>query len=507
MKTQVLRSPTSYRMLKLTVLFLALSGINAAPLRDDVVVPPRGRLQDSKVLILPLRVPVVDRRQGIEPSSRFQIDLKTGLVKEHNGEMDRKVEHEPIDVPVPIPFQRREGGWVRVDTLHQAAPLGERRQGTEPSRRFLVDLNTGRVKEHDSEMERRVVPEYSPSSVDMFRQGTENSRRTLVDLRTGRIINPIGELERSVRLTPKDERLFRPEDENLSGPLMERRQGTEPSRRFLVDLNTGRVKEHVSEMERRVVPEYSPSSVDMFRQGTENSRKTLVDLRTGRIINPIGELERSVRLTPKDERLFRPEDENLSGPLMERRQGTEPSRRFLVDLNTGQVKEHVSEMDRRVMPEYSPSSVDMFRQGTENSRRTLVDLRTGRVINPIGELERSVRLTPKDERLFRPEDENLSGPLMERRQGTEPSRRFLVDLNTGRVKEHVSEMDRRVVPENSSSLVDGFRQGTENSQRTLVDVRSGRILRPLGEMERSVRLMPEDPRLVTVETDTHSGTK
>lgn len=30
------------------------------------------------------------------------------------------------------------------------------------------------------------------------------------------------------------------------------------------------------------------------------------------------------------------------------------------------------------------------------------------------------------------------------RQGTEPSRKFLVDLNTGLVKEHVSEMDRRV---------------------------------------------------------------
>uniref|UniRef100_H3CYC7 Uncharacterized protein n=1 Tax=Tetraodon nigroviridis TaxID=99883 RepID=H3CYC7_TETNG len=29
------------------------------------------------------------------------------------------------------------------------------------------------------------------------------------------------------------------------------------------------------------------------------------------------------------------------------------------------------------------------------------------------------------------------------RQGTEPSRRFLVDLNTGLVKEHISEMDRR----------------------------------------------------------------
>lgn len=30
------------------------------------------------------------------------------------------------------------------------------------------------------------------------------------------------------------------------------------------------------------------------------------------------------------------------------------------------------------------------------------------------------------------------------RQGTEPSRKFLVDLNTGLVQEHISEMERRV---------------------------------------------------------------
>ncbi|XP_028972510.2 uncharacterized protein wu:fa56d06 isoform X1 [Esox lucius] len=538
-------------MLKFTVLFLALSGLNAVPLRDDVVSPPRGRLQDSKVLILPLSVPVEERSQGTEPSSRFLMDLKTGLVKEHISEMERRVGHmypssvdkfrlgtknsqntlvdigsrhiidhvgemvrsvrltpqEPVDVPVPLPFQRRVGGWIRTDALYQSAPLVERRQGTEPSRRFLVDLNTGLVKEHISEMDRRVAPEYSPSSVDEFRQGTENSRKTLVDIRTGRIINPIGEMERSVRLTPEDERLFRPELENLSAPLAERRQGTETSRRFLVDLNTGLVKEHISEMDRRVVPEYSPSSVDEFRQGTENSRKTLVDIRNGRIINPIGEMERSVRLTPEDERLFRPEVENLSAPLAERRQGTETSRRFLVDLNTGLVKEHISEMDRRVVPEYSPSSVDEFRQGTENSRKTLVDIRNGRIINPIGEMERSVRLTPEDERLFRPEVENLSAPLAERRQGTETSRRFLVDLNTGLVKEHISEMDRRVVPEHSLSSMDEIRQGTENSQKTLVDISRGHILHPVGEMERSMRLTPEDPRLMREEADTHSETE
>uniref|UniRef100_A0A672I1H9 C-type lectin domain-containing protein n=1 Tax=Salarias fasciatus TaxID=181472 RepID=A0A672I1H9_SALFA len=53
------------------------------------------------------------------------------------------------------------------------------------------------------------------------------------------------------------------------------------------------------------------------------------------------------------------------------------------------------------------------------------------------------------------------------RQGTEPSRRLIVDLNTGLVREHLSEMDRRIPEgfrqgtEHIRSIPDGFRQGTE----------------------------------------------
>ncbi|XP_024858921.1 pulmonary surfactant-associated protein D [Kryptolebias marmoratus] len=61
------------------------------------------------------------------------------------------------------------------------------------------------------------------------------------------------------------------------------------------------------------------------------------------------------------------------------------------------------------------------------------------------------------------------------RQGTEPSRKLLVDLNTGLVKEHVSEMGRRAVASDVPAqrngegwvrmgkphLPEGFRQGTE----------------------------------------------
>lgn len=37
------------------------------------------------------------------------------------------------------------------------------------------------------------------------------------------------------------------------------------------------------------------------------------------------------------------------------RQGTEPSRRLLVDLNTGLVKEHIGDMNRRGMNECNPA--------------------------------------------------------------------------------------------------------------------------------------------------------
>jgi hypothetical protein len=42
------------------------------------------------------------------------------------------------------------------------------------------------------------------------------------------------------------------------------------------------------------------------------------------------------------------------------------------------------------------------------------------------------------------EAEGLSVPVEKRRQGTEPSRWLLMDLNTGLIKKHISEMDRRV---------------------------------------------------------------
>ncbi|XDV14429.1 hypothetical protein PO909_014684 [Leuciscus waleckii] len=96
-------------------------------------------------------------------------------------------------------------------------------------------------------------------------------------------------------------------------------------------------------------------------------------------------------------------------PVELRRQGTEPSRRFLMDLNTGMLKEEVGEMNRRVSGFYNPPAYEM-RKGTQNSQATLVDPRTGLSLPSLSEMQRS------------------TAPLDEFRQGTEPQLHILTEL-------------------------------------------------------------------------------
>uniref|UniRef100_A0A8C9V1C4 Snaclec coagulation factor IX/factor X-binding protein subunit A-like n=1 Tax=Scleropages formosus TaxID=113540 RepID=A0A8C9V1C4_SCLFO len=80
-------------------------------------------------------------------------------------------------------------------------------------------------------------------------------------------------------------------------------------------------------------------------------------------------------------------------PVESRRQGTQPSRRHLINLNTGLLIDYVSEMDRHIGNLYVPPSPNEFRQGTQNSQATLIDHRTGEVLKPVGEMQRSSTLT------------------------------------------------------------------------------------------------------------------
>ncbi|KAJ8405954.1 hypothetical protein AAFF_G00308420 [Aldrovandia affinis] len=122
---------------------------------------------------------------------------------------------------------------------HAAVPVELRRQGTQPSRPYLVDIRSGLVQNEMSEMQRKVGPYYAPHTVDRFRQGTQNSRAVLVDLRSGLPWEPRDEMQR-----------------------------------------------HMGKM-------YAPPSQNEFKQGTQNSRVVLVDPKTGLISEPIGEMSRS----------------------------------------------------------------------------------------------------------------------------------------------------------------------------------------------------------------------
>ncbi|XP_031707567.1 uncharacterized protein LOC116385929 [Anarrhichthys ocellatus] len=173
-------------MFKFVLLFLMLSGLQAAPLAV------RRRLQKTpSTYQLPdgfrqgtehsdIHKPVPDGfRQGTEPSRRFLVDLNTGLVQEHISEMNSRVafrrpslgkgfgemerRHWLTDeVPVDVPAQKNGGGWVRVE--EPSAPLlpDGFRQGTEPMR-FIPDGS----RQGTEPM--RFIP-------DGFRQGTEPIR-------------------------------------------------------------------------------------------------------------------------------------------------------------------------------------------------------------------------------------------------------------------------------------------------------------------------------------------
>ncbi|XP_022530692.2 uncharacterized protein wu:fa56d06 isoform X3 [Astyanax mexicanus] len=407
-------------MLRTVLLLIALSGLQARPLPNDLLrFQNGGWVIGAPQLVQDQLMDNFVYSESNAQSRRSPTDLNNGLIKKQSSVINSESK-EKVAVAPAVEVK------VQDNPIQKAFGAENRRQGTEPSRRFLVDLNTGLLKEHVSEMDRRVSGFYNYPSNREFRQGTEPSRRFLVDLRTGLLKSHVSEMNRRVSGSEETVAGERVEIQKAR-PVEMRRQGTEPSRRFLVDLNTGILKEHVSEMDRRVSgfsPYNSPSRQE-FRQGTENSRRTLVDIRTG------------LQLA------------------------------------------HLTEMQR------STSPLDEFRQGTEYSPAALLQLRAELMEN----MERD-KFT-EDQSKGKDSAHHRASPPEIRRQGTEPSRRFLIDPNTGMLKEHVSEMDRRVSGFYNYPSNYEFRQGTENSQATLVDIRSGHLLAPLSEMQRTVALLSD----------------
>ncbi|TRY92776.1 hypothetical protein DNTS_024848 [Danionella cerebrum] len=277
-----------------------------------------------------------------------------------------------------------------------------------------MDPSTGMVQQPLSEMNRRVSGFYNPG-VSEERRGTQNSRVTLVDPRTGQKLPIQGEMQRS------------------TAPVEEFRQGTEYQPFILQQLKLN----------------------EMYRQDPEVSKSSLIELNTGRLRENQHSKWEVVSEEIDSQESPEAEQKHGSAPVEERRQGTEPSRRFLMDLRSGMVQEPLSEMNRRVSSFYNTPALEK-RQGTEPSRRILMDPSTGMVQQPL---------------IYNP-------GVSEERRGTQNSRITLVDPRTGQKLPIQGEMQRSTAPVNE------FRQGTEHQPHILQELRYQALIKPVFESHR-----------------------
>ncbi|TRY92775.1 hypothetical protein DNTS_024848 [Danionella cerebrum] len=286
-----------------------------------------------------------------------------------------------------------------------------------------MDPSTGMVQQPLSEMNRRVSGFYNPG-VSEERRGTQNSRVTLVDPRTGQKLPIQGEMQRS------------------TAPVEEFRQGTEYQPFIWQQLKLN----------------------EMYKQDPEVSKSSLIELNTGRLRENQHSKWEVVSEEMDSQESPEAEQKHGSAPLEERRQGTEPSRRFLMDPSTGMVQEPLSEMNRRVSGFYNTPALEK-RQGTEPSRRILMDPSTGMVQQPLSEMNRRVS--------------GFYNPgVSEERRGTQNSRITLVDPRTGQKLPIQGEMQRSTAPVNE------FRQGTEHQPHILQELRYQALIKPVFESHR-----------------------
>ncbi|XP_048124652.1 uncharacterized protein wu:fa56d06 isoform X4 [Alosa alosa] len=276
------------------------------------------------------------------------------LRKVGTGRVRHVPPHRPMMVPVPLEDWQVVVPHVPVEN-HRQKPVRtgdhaeNHRQGTEPSRRFLVDLNTGLLKDYVDEMSRRPSGFYVPPRSDGFRQGTENSQATLVDPRTGQVLQHASEIGMREFVIDTNHPVHADEFSHSIEYSWLKKKDTQGK-------DTGKIESEVV-------------AVPLVKGGWVR------DALSQDPIQPSG----SEELRKVNQVLRAASEEN-------RRQGTEPSRRFLVDLNTGLLKDYVDEMSRRPSGFYVPPRSDGFRQGTENSQATLVDVRTGLVLQPASEM-------------------------------------------------------------------------------------------------------------------------
>ncbi|KAK3530176.1 hypothetical protein QTP86_017751, partial [Hemibagrus guttatus] len=326
---------------------------------------------------------------------------------------------------------------MRADPNQKVAPIEEHRQDTEPSKRFVVDLNTGLLKEYVGEMDI-----YNPVSHPEFRQGTQNSRVTLVNIRTGQQLPQLTEMQRRAE------------------PLSQFRQGTEFSEPTLMELRKTQMMKSMEEtkisIQEATHKTYNPVSSPEFRQGTQDSRVTLVNIKTGKQLPQLTEMQRRAE------------------PLSQFRQGTEFSEPTLMELRKPQMMKSMENtkisIQKATHKSYNPASNPEFRQGTQDSRVTLVNIKTGNQLPQLTEMQRRAE------------------PLSQFRQGTEFSEPTLMELRKPQMMKSMekSKVNKQEVTHKSYNPASNpeFRQGTQDSRVTLVNIKTGQQLPRLTEMQR-----------------------
>ncbi|KAF7214840.1 transcript variant X1 [Nothobranchius furzeri] len=335
----------------------------------------------------------------------------------------------PVPRQASSTYQLPDGSVRDIGHVRESVSDGFR-QGTEPSRRFLVDLNTGLVKEHISEMDRKVVSDDVPAQrkgegwvriekppnhhlPEGFRQGTEPKMSIPVGFRQGtepKASIPVG---------------FRQGTEPKMSIPVGFRQGTEPKASIRVGFRQG--------------TEPKMSIPVGFRQGTEPKASIPVGFRQGtepKMSIPVG---------------FRQGTEPKASIPAGFRQGTEPKPSIPVGFRQGtEPKASIRVGFRQGTETKIPLSVD-FRQGTEPKMSIPVNFRQGTESTfsvPLGFRQGTEPKMSIPEGFRQGTEPKMSIPEGFR-QGTEPKLSILVGFRQG--------------TEPKMSIPEGFRQGTEPS--------------------------------------------
>ncbi|KAF7664168.1 hypothetical protein LDENG_00187170 [Lucifuga dentata] len=265
------------------------------------------------------------------------------------------------------------------------------------------------------------------------------------------------------------------------------RQGTEPSRRFIVNLNTGLVEEHISEMDRRAfirpslgkgfeemerihglrdegngggwvrVEEASAHLPDGFRQGTEPKMTIPSGFRQGtepKMTIPSG---------------FRQGTEPKMSIPSGFRQGTEPMMPILADFRQGTEPIHTIPDGFIQGTEPMMAIAAGFRQGTEPVHTIPQGFRQG--TEPIISLPNGFKQGTEPVYTIPDGFKQGTEPMMAIpagfRQGTEPVHKIPQGFSQGTEPSFDIPHGFRQGTEPIISLPDGFRQGTEPSTSSL----------------------------------------